>query len=70
MGVNLIRRSKHDVHAAAIRLPTRHAGGKMLVGISDAAIVLFLELVFFGVGCGIAALPEGLNELVAFFVVR
>jgi len=32
--------------------------------------VLFFELVLFGVGRGIAALPEGLDELVALLVVR
>src|SRR5262249_52015338 len=33
------------------------------------AIVLFFELVFDGVGRGIAALPEGFDELIALFVV-
>jgi len=31
--------------------------------------VFFLEFVFDGVRSGIAALPEGFDELVAFFVV-
>ena len=42
----------------------------MLVGVGDTAIVLFFELVFFGIRGGIAALPEGFDELVALFVVR
>src|ERR1019366_1707900 len=70
MGVNLIRRPKHDVHPAAIGLPTGDAGRVVLVGIRDTPVVLFFKLVLFGVGRGIAALPEGLNELVALFVVR
>ena len=41
----------------------------MLVGIGDAAVVLFFELVLFRIGRGIAAQPELLDELVALFVV-
>ena len=41
----------------------------MLVGVGDALIVLFFVFVLFGVGSRIAALPEGLDELVALFVV-
>ena len=40
----------------------------MLVGVGDAAVVFFLEGVFGGIGIGIAALPELLDELLAFFV--
>ena len=40
----------------------------MLVGVGDAAVVLFLEFVFYGVGRGIAAQPELLDELLALFV--
>ena len=40
----------------------------MLVGVGDAAVVLFLEFVLFGVGRGIAPQPELLDELLAFFV--
>ncbi len=69
MGIDFIGRPKHDVHVAAVGLPSGDAGGEVLVGVGDAAVVFFLKLVFFGVGGGIAALPEGLNELVALFVV-
>src|SRR5208283_1184083 len=69
-GVDLIRRAKHDVNPAAVGLPPRDAGGEVLVGISDAPVVLFFKLVLVGVGRGIAALPEGLDELVALLVVR
>jgi hypothetical protein len=41
----------------------------MLVGVGDALVVLFLIFVLFGIGRGIAALPEGFNEIVALFVV-
>jgi hypothetical protein len=41
----------------------------MLVGVGNALVVLFFEFVLFGIGRGIAALPEGFNEVVALFVV-
>src|SRR5439155_23266248 len=69
MRLDLIRRAKGNVHAAAVGLPSGDAGGEMLVGISDAAVVLFFVFVLFGVGGGIAAQPELLDELVALFVV-
>ena len=40
----------------------------MLVGVGDAAVVLFLELVFDGVRRGVAAQPELLDELLALVV--
>ena len=40
----------------------------MFVGIRDAPVVLFLELVLDGVGSGVAAEPELLDELFAFLV--
>ncbi len=42
----------------------------MLVGVGDALVVLFLIFVLFGVRSGVAALPEGFDEVVALFVVR
>src|SRR6516164_4475463 len=70
MGFDLIGRAVHDVHAPAVRLPSRDAGGEVLVRIGNAPVVLFLKFVFDGVGSGIPALPEGLDELVALFVIR
>ncbi len=70
MRLDFIGLAVHDVDAAAIGLPAGHAGGEMLVGVGDALVVLFLIFVLFGVGGGIAALPEGFNEVVALFVVR
>ena len=64
-----IGRAPHDVDAAAIGPPARHAGGEMLVGVGDAAVVFFLVFVLRRVGRGIAAQPELLDELVALFVV-
>src|SRR5208282_5900930 len=68
--LDLIRRPKHDVSPSTVGLPPGDAGREVLVGIRYAPIVLFFELVFFCVRRGIAALPEGFNELVALFVVR
>src|SRR5580704_13840426 len=70
MRLDFVRRPVHDVHASAVRLPSRNTRREMFVGIRDAAIVFFLKLVFDGVGRGIAALPEGLDKLVAFLIVR
>ena len=60
----------HDVHAAAISLPSRNTRSIMLVGIGDAAIVLFFKLVVGQVRIGAAAQPELLDELFALFVGR
>src|SRR5262249_7652360 len=60
----------HDVHAAAVGLPSRNARRKVLVGVGNTTVVLFLELVFDRVRSRIAALPEGFDELVALFVIR
>src|SRR5690348_10375179 len=61
MRLDFIRLAEHNVNAAAIGLPTRDASSKMLVGVGNALVVFFLELVLFGVRRGIAALPEGFN---------
>src|SRR6266481_2559366 len=70
VGLDLIRGPKHDVSAAAVGLPPGDASRVVFVGIRDTPVVLFFKLVLFGVRRGIAALPEGFNELVALFVVR
>src|ERR1035438_3703613 len=43
--VNLIRRPVHDINAAAIGPPPGNARREVLVRVSDAPVVLFLELV-------------------------
>src|SRR5258706_579584 len=68
MGFDFIGRPVGDVHAAAVRLPRRNARGETLVGVGDAAIVLFAELVLFRIRRRIAAQPELLDELLALFV--
>ena len=40
----------------------------MLVGVCDAAVMLFLKFVLLGVGRGIAAQPELLDELLPLIV--
>ena len=70
MRLDLVRRTVDDVNAAAIGFPSGNAGREVFVRIRDAAIVLFFEFVFDGVGRGIAARPERFDELVALFVVR
>src|SRR5579859_792211 len=70
MRIDGIRLAIHDVHAAAVSLPARNAGCEALGRISEAAIVLVFVFVFFGVGSGIAALPESLDKLVALRIGR
>ena len=64
----LIRWSEGDVDASAVGLPSGDAGGVTLVGVGNAAVMLFFELVLFGVGRGIAAQPELFDELLARFI--
>src|SRR5579871_6809999 len=68
MLVALVRRPERDVDAAAVGLPSRNSRSEMLVRVGDAAVVLFLELVFQRVGCRIAPQPELFDELLALFV--
>ena len=69
MGINIVRLAEGNVDVAAIGLPSRLAGRKMLVGIGDAPVVLFAVLVFGRIRVGVAAQPEVLDEGVALFVV-
>ena len=68
MRFDFVGRAEGDVDAAAVRLPAGDAGGVPLVGVGDAAVVLFLVLVFLRVRRGIAAQPELLDELLALLV--
>ena len=54
---------------SAIGFPTRLAGSVVLVGVGDAPVMLFTELVVRGVRIGIAAQPELLDERVPLFIV-
>ena len=68
MAVDLVRRSPHDVDLAAVGLPAGNAGSEVLVGVGNAAVVLFLKCVFGRIGIGIAPLPERLDKLLPFLV--
>src|SRR5208282_22770 len=70
MGIHFVRGAPHDVDLAPVGFPTRDAGSVVLVGVGDAAIVFLFEGVFRRIGVGITALPERLDELLAFFVCR
>ena len=65
---HFIRRAPHDVHAAAIGLPSRDAGSIVFVGVSNPAVMLFLKVVLWKVGIAAAPQPELLDELLALFV--
>src|ERR1022692_1736762 len=66
--LDFVGRPVNDVNASAIRLPAGDSRSVMVVGVSDAPVVLFLELVLFGVRSGVAPQPELLDELFALFV--
>ena len=68
MRFDFVGRAVYNIDAAAIGLPSRDTRREMLVGVGDAAVMLFLEFVFFGVRSGIAAQPELLDELLALLV--
>src|SRR6185312_90987 len=59
-----------DVYAPAVRPPSGNARCIVIVGIGDTAVVFVFEFVLGRIRGGIAALPEGLNKMVALFVVR
>src|SRR5438552_14141192 len=69
MRIDFIGLAENDIDTAAIGLPSGNAGREMLIGVRNALVMLFLIFVRFGVRSGVAALPEGLDEIVAFFVV-
>src|SRR6266849_357195 len=68
VGLNFIGRAVDDIDAATIGFPTGDAGRKTLVGVGDAPVVFFLELVFFGIGSRVATEPELFDELLALIV--
>src|SRR5215467_2384513 len=70
MRLNLIRWTPDDVDVAAVRLPAEIAGSEMLVGIGQAAIMLFLGGINGRFRLGIAALPEDFFILVTLLVCR
>src|SRR5215475_13987071 len=69
MGLNLIRWSVHDINAATIRHPSRHAGREVLVRVLDPAIMLVLKRIVFAVRVGITTVPERLDKLLALLFV-
>ena len=68
MGIILVRRAELDIDLPAVGFPAGNARSETVIGPRDAAIVLFLELVFFGVRGRIAAQPELLDERLLFVV--
>jgi len=69
MRLDRIRLAEGNVDVSAVSLPSGLAGSIVLVRIGDAAVMLFAELVFRGIGIGIAAQPELLDEGLALLVV-
>ena len=70
MRLNAVRLAVSDIHVPAVGLPTRLAGGKMLVGVGNPPVILFPVFVLRGIGVGVAPLPELLDEVVPLFIVR
>ena len=69
MRFDIVRLAERNVDVAAVCLPARLAGGKVLVGVGDTPIVLLAELVLRRIRIGIAALPERLDKRVALLIV-
>src|SRR5258708_1045489 len=70
MRLNFVSWTVHDINTAAVALPSGNSRWEVLVGVRNAPVVFFLVLVLFGVGRGIAALPECFDKVVALLVVR
>jgi hypothetical protein len=68
VGFNLVGRTSDNVNVPAIGLPAGNAGGEMLIGVGETAVVLFLEGVFRGFGMRVASVPEDFDGLFALFV--
>src|SRR5260221_5207086 len=69
MGSDLTGAPKAKKNPAVIRHPPGHPRREVLIAILDASIVLVFELIIFAVRIRIAAVPEGLDELLALFFV-
>src|SRR5687767_3671342 len=63
MLLDLVRRTEHDVDAAAISLPPRSFAAEALVRIRNPTVVFLLAFVHMSVWGGVACLPKLLYEL-------
>jgi len=70
VGFDFIGWAVNDIGPAAISFPAGDAGSEALIGVGDAAVVLFFEFILFGIRSWIAAQPELFDEAFAFSVVR
>src|SRR5207244_11575788 len=70
MRLNLLRRPVDYIDSAAVAFPAGDASGEVFVGVGDAAVVFFFELVFYGVRGGVTPLPESFDEVIALLVIR
>jgi hypothetical protein len=66
MRLDLIRRAPDNVDVAAVGFAPRNAGGKVFVGVGEAAVVLFLEWINGRLRIVIAIAPENFLKLIAF----
>src|SRR6185503_4776640 len=63
MRFDFVGLAKLDVDATAVRQRARHTGRKVLIRVSEAFVMLVAILVLFGIGSGVAMVPENGNEL-------
>src|ERR1700733_3544661 len=68
MRVDFIGWTVLDVNHAAVGLPPRNTRGIVVVGVSNAAVMLFFVFVFLGIRRGVAPQPELLHKLLALLV--
>ena len=69
MSVDAGRGTIEDEDASAIGLPSRNAGCEVLIGISNAPVVLRSEGVWWSAR-RVAPQPERFDEVVAFLIVH
>src|SRR6185437_8158361 len=67
--VALVGRSPGNVNPAAVGFPPGHTRGKVLVGVSEALVVVFLVLIEGRLRIGVAPLPEALDEGLALILI-
>src|SRR5208283_2142783 len=62
VGVDAVGWAPGNIDMTAVGLPAGFTGGKVVVGVLDAPVMLLAKLVLRRIGTGVAALPEVLDE--------
>src|SRR5690349_6075182 len=68
MRLDLVGLTPSYINTAAVSFPARNSGGEVLIRVSDAFVILFAELVFFGIRVRVATTPKVFNKIFTFLV--